>query len=130
MKVLVCGGRDFNDEKTVFDYLDNIHRRTPIANVISGAARGADLLGEKWATSKGVSIQRFPANWDKLGKKAGFLRNQQMIDEGHPDLVIAFPGGRGTQDMVDRAKRHKIPVQQVVHPLRKEQKTSFLAQYR
>lgn len=114
MKVLVCGGRDFNDAEYVFHILDGLHVAELITQVISGGARGADTLGERWAVTRHVELRRFPAEWDKYGGSAGPRRNQQMIDEGQPDMVVAFPGGKGTQDMVRRAHLHGIRVEVLV----------------
>ena len=55
-------------------------------------------------------VEEYPADWKKYGKSAGPLRNQRMIDEGKPDLVVAFPGGVGTADMISRAKAYNISV--------------------
>ncbi len=110
MRVLVCGGRDFKDEKVVFSELDKLDPSV----VIEGGAKGADTLAYKWATSQmAVDVKTFEANWDKDGKAAGPIRNQRMIDEGKPDLVLAFAGGRGTADMVRRAERAGIKVKKV-----------------
>jgi hypothetical protein len=75
-----------------------------IATVISGAARGADLAGERWASANGISCELYPADWDKYGKKAGAIRNQQMADVA--DALIALWDGqsRGTADMIRRMK--------------------------
>lgn len=108
VRVLVCGGRDFDDfnllAATLEPYRDNIRV------VIHGAARGADTLAETWAKEWGKGVHRFPAQWDKHGKAAGPIRNQRMIDAGRPDLVVAMPGGSGTADMVRRAKEAGIRV--------------------
>ena len=77
------------------------------------SASGADRLGERFAKANNCELLVFPADWNKFGKAAGFIRNQQMIDEGKPDLVVALPGGRGTADMVRRAKKHGIEVAEV-----------------
>ena len=104
MRILVCGGRDYNRNLHVYSVLDAVHEtRGPVAVVISGGARGADYWGERWAALRDVPCVRFPADWETHGRTAGALRNQQMLDEGKPDLVVAFPGGRGTADMVRRA---------------------------
>jgi hypothetical protein len=106
MKILVCGGRDFSDYPFMSSTLESINP----TQIISGGARGADRLAERYAVEFGVPIQVFPALWDTEGKAAGFIRNQRMLDEGDPDLVVAFPGGRGTDDMVRRAIRHGVKV--------------------
>jgi hypothetical protein len=107
MRVIVCGGRDCH-EADVFNWLEQYAAAElgeRITMVIHGGASGADTGGLKWAVSEdGCSSRCFEANWRKHGKAAGPIRNQQMIDEGRPDAVIAFPGGRGTADMVRRAE--------------------------
>ena len=115
MRVLVCGGRDFDDYNLLADTLLGLLEQYGSKDVIfiSGRARGVDRLGERFAKTNNCELLVFPADWDKFGKGAGFIRNQQMIDEGKPDLVVAFPGGRGTADMVRRAKKHGIEVAEV-----------------
>lgn len=104
MKVLVCGGRDYGDTGFVYSTLDNLHLMDGITQVISGGASGADELAHQWALARGVPSRQFFANWNELGASAGPIRNLDMLNEGKPDLVIAFPGGRGTADMVRKAK--------------------------
>lgn len=101
MRVLVCGGRDFDQSKAVGRTLAGLDG---VSLIISGGAPGADRLAESWANHNKVPLCVFPANWRFAGRAAGPLRNQAMIDHGKPDLVVAFPGGRGTADMVSRAK--------------------------
>lgn len=114
MRVLVCGGRDYGDRQHVFDVLDGLRGKYGRLNVIQGGARGSDALAREWAFCQtSVHLSNFPAEWEKYGKAAGAIRNQQMLIEGKPDLVIAFPGGRGTADMVRRAKAAGIPVREV-----------------
>ena len=112
MKVLVCGGRSFTDKAVVWHALDAFGP-PEITEVISGMARGADTLAAEWARKFGFSLHEFPADWGKNGHAAGPIRNQQMLNEGKPDAVIAFPGGVGTQDMVGRAMRAGIPVHKI-----------------
>ena len=108
MRVLVCGGRDYHDRQQVFDVLDDL--REPATHIIHGGARGADTFGRDWAKERKVPYTTFRADWGKLGRAAGPIRNQKMLSEGKPDLVVAFPGGKGTADMVSRAKKAGIPV--------------------
>lgn len=108
-RVLVCGGRDFNDEDTVFAALES-HVDRMRSTVIQGHAPGADRLAREWCARNGVHIESYPADWASHGKAAGPIRNQRMIDVGKPTKVIAFPGGRGTADMVRRARAAGIPV--------------------
>jgi predicted polyphosphate/ATP-dependent NAD kinase len=112
MKVLVCGGRSYNDKQRVYETLSAIHRKTPISVLIHGDAMGADYWGKRWARMHASKVKEaaFPADWERCGKAAGPLRNQEMLDAG-PDLVVAFPGGKGTADMVRRARKAGVPVQ-------------------
>jgi len=111
VRVLVCGGRDYSDIERVYAVLDGIHYKTPIKCIIEGGAKGADYLACRWSAARGLDEHaRFNADWTVHGKAAGPIRNQKMVDEGKPDLVVAFPGGSGTADMVRRAKEAHIPV--------------------
>ena len=111
MRVLVCGGRNYNNEEVLFRVLDGYHELDYfIDTILQGGATGADALAAKWATSRGVTCEVYFPDWKKFGPSAGPKRNQRMIDQGNPGVVIAFPGGRGTADMVRRAKRANIEV--------------------
>lgn len=85
----------------------------PDTVIIHGAATGADSLANRWAVVNWVRSEEYPADWKKHGAAAGPIRNQRMIDEGKPDLVVAFPGGKGTADMVSRAKAAGVRVIEV-----------------
>jgi hypothetical protein len=111
-RIIVCGGRDFTDRTWLFHVLDSIRTKAGVAVIIQGGARGADRLAKQWADERGVPASTFRADWVKFGRKAGPIRNQHMIDEGNPTLVIAFPGGRGTADMLARAKEARIDFMQ------------------
>ena len=99
MRILVCGGRDYNNQSEVEYQLGGIHNETPIKHVIAGAANGADTLAVRWAKDEHIKVTEFPANWKKYGKRAGYIRNKNMLEQGNPDMVVAFPGGRGTEMM-------------------------------
>lgn len=109
MRVLVCGGRVFDDYKAMQLILDTQHEDEPITLLIHGDAVGADRLAARWARSRGVVAKAFPANWARDGKAAGPIRNSAMLLE-KPELVIAFPGGKGTADMVRKALAAGVPV--------------------
>ena len=81
--------------------------------MIDGDQRGADRMAGRWARLRGIENLIFTADWAKRGKGAGPIRNQRMLDEGRPDLVVAFLGGKGTTDMVRRAERAGVAVQRV-----------------
>jgi SLOG family YspA-like protein len=127
MKVLVCGGRKYADRERVFATLDDIDRtRGPISGVVHGASGkqdkqgnaicGADLLGRDWqrermnAPKHEMWLAAVPALWTQNGMAAGPIRNQHMLDRYKPQLVVAFPGGAGTADMVRRAKAAGVEV--------------------
>jgi len=112
LRVLVCGGREFKNRSFLFAVLDKFHRNTPFDCVIHGAARGADRLAGEWAKQRSVQVVVFPADWKRHGNSAGPLRNLQMLKHGKPDCVIAFEGGAGTADMIAKAKRAGVPVQE------------------
>ena len=119
MRVLVCGGRNFDDHERLYAVLDFVAREAedaldPIDTLIHGEASGADHLAACWATSHKLKVEGYRADWHNLGAAAGPIRNAKMLTEGKPDLVIAFPGGRGTADMVRRAKAAGIPTKEMV----------------
>jgi YspA, cpYpsA-related SLOG family len=101
---LVCGGRRYDDRTALFAALDGLHSKLTLTRIIHGGARGADTLAAEWAAARGVAAQAFPAHWERHGTRAGAHRNQQMLDEGRPDVVVAFPGTSGTFDMCRRAE--------------------------
>ena len=101
MKILVCGGRNYRDRTRMFVTLDRIHEKAAITTVVHGAARGGDTLAAEWAECRCVRCEPYPADWQRDGKQAGYIRNRRMLD-ARPDAVIAFPGGPGTAHMVRR----------------------------
>lgn len=114
MRVIVCGGRDYNDRDHIWNTLTVLDAERPISCVIHGCATGADTEGMIWAqTMPGCFQAPFKADWRRNGKAAGPIRNQRMLDEGKPDLVLAFPGGRGTADMVEKAKKAGVEVMEI-----------------
>ena len=119
MRVLVCGGRDGQDvdyvEKTLSRLLQT---RGPWERLIHGDARGVDRMAGKWARDHGVLDWDFRPEWHRVEAGDGLSRNQRMIETGAPDLVIAFPGGAGTENMVDLAKAANIEVIEIPPPPR------------
>lgn len=111
-KLIIAGGRDFCDYpllKTASDlFLSELKITIPIV-IVSGMAKGADMLGERYAAEYGLEVAEFPADWS-IGRKAGPIRNQQMAD--FADACICFWNGqsRGTQNMIGLAKAKGIPV--------------------
>lgn len=128
-RVLVCGSRGWTDRDKMRQELDaasDIGGLGEMAHmvidkvppqemvIIHGNARGADKMAGEIAEELGYQVEVYPADWAKYGKQAGFIRNQQMLREGKPDMCIAFWDGksRGTLDMIERAKAagHKVMV--------------------
>lgn len=118
-RVLVCGSRDYANVEHLRCVLDAFHDTTPISLLIEGEAPGADTLAREWAESRGIEVEKYPANWRPVpglvDRGAGPKRNRQMLREGKPEHVIAFPKGRlsdstGTNDMVTIARRAGVPV--------------------
>ena len=117
MKVIVAGGRDFNDYKLLKETLDNFQQEYGnITEVVSGTAKGVDKLGEQYANENNIHIKRFVPDWEGLGKKAGHVRNRQMgsYTKEHNGMLVAFwdKQSKGTKGMIDYAT--KIGLKSVV----------------
>lgn len=112
MKVLVCGHRGFYDWRKLEHTLYELNEETKITDIIHGCASGADMLADQYAIYQSHRVWRYPADWDKYGKGAGPIRNKQMLDEGKPDLVVAFlaPNSKGTKNMIEQATKANVPV--------------------
>lgn len=102
--VAVCGGRSYADRTHVFESLDVMHNAIRIGKLVTGGAPGADYLAEQWAIERGVPYDSIRADWERHGRAAGPIRNQQVLDTFKPRTLFAFPGGKGTFDMMTRAK--------------------------
>ena len=115
MKVLVCGGRNFADVEQLNRVLDEFNEEDPIDTLLEGGAKGAERMAGMWARNHEprINVEVFPANWDKYGRSAGFVRNKQMLDQGKPFMVVAFVGGVGTKMMIKLARDANIPVTEV-----------------
>lgn len=137
-RILVCGGRKFADlnygerglpewDKAMEEYhfvmatLDNLTMPNQTDDfdtwlppngtvLIQGGARGADSAAHDWAVSRWVPQEEYPADWGKYGKRAGYIRNVEMLEKGKPDVVVAFPGGKGTAMMEDLASKRGVTV--------------------
>lgn len=105
MKYIIAGGRDFNNRNVLYKVLNENRYSKNITEIVSGCARGADFLGIEWADVYGLRIARFPAEWDKYGKSAGFIRNADM--GAYADAAIIFWDGesKGTKHMIQTMKR-------------------------
>ena len=105
----MCGGRLYSDWAT----LDKMLGQANPTCVITGGASGADNMAERWASEHSIRLDVYRADWKTHGRAAGPIRNQRMLDHGKPDMVLAFPGGRGTADMVRRALAAGVQVCEV-----------------
>lgn len=110
MKIIIAGSRDFNDYETLKKVCDFMLSRQDEVEIVSGTARGADQLGERYAREKGYLIKQFPADWTKDGKRAGYIRNKEMAE--YADALIAFWDGKskGTEHMINLAKKRGLKV--------------------
>lgn len=117
MKILVCGGRKFNDREFMDLHLTQINKcfteeGIGFQRIISGAANGVDTIAEEWAKANNIETDIYPiskSDWNTYGKRAGYIRNKKMRDEGKPDYAMAFPGNAGTKMMIDLLKEQSIP---------------------
>jgi hypothetical protein len=119
MKLLVCGGRAYADWGYLHRALDFTHSLFPISIIIHGDARprfgddgtvSADIIADTWARLNGISVRPYTADWSTHGNAAGPIRNSLMLRQERPDAVAAFAGGRGTADMVSKARAAGVPV--------------------
>lgn len=120
MILLVCGGRDFRNRAQLFAVLDQIHRLRIVTKVVQGGASGADSLAARWAMQNQIEVETIPARWEMYGPKAGHLRNHAMAGRlcyyratGEKVGGVAFPGGKGTANMVQILKSKSITVMEV-----------------
>lgn len=115
MKLIVAGSRNFNDYKLLKEklnfFLQNV--QSPI-EIVSGTAKGADMLGEQYANEMGYSVKQFPADWDKYGKSAGYRRNKTMAE--YADALVAFWDGKskGTKHMISIAEQKGLKIRTVL----------------
>ena len=125
LRIIVAGSRDFNDFNLLSTSLtknlrekveSKIIYRPSQVEFVSGTARCADTLGEKYAYIHGYKVKRFPANWDLYGKRAGYIRNEQMakysVENKYHGILFAFWDGqsRGTKHMIDLANKYGLEV--------------------
>ena len=103
IKVIIAGGRDFDDFNRLCQICDEFLQDQNDIEIVSGAYKGADLLGERYAIERNYSIKQFPADWRRYGKSAGHKRNIEMA--AYADVLIAFWDGesKGTKHMIELA---------------------------
>lgn len=113
MRVLVCGGRDYADDKKFSLQMDALNEQYCFTCVIQGGAPGADYFAICWGQENKLPIETYRADWHTYGKAAGPIRNKHMLREGKPDIVVAFPGGRGTSNMIKQAEEAGVRVVEI-----------------
>lgn len=115
LKIIIAGSRDFDNYDLLEETMSNfLKENTNNVEIVSGTARGADRLGEKFAENHGYQVKRFPANWNLYGKSAGPIRNRKMAEyasEGHGILFVFWDGAsKGTKNMIDLAEKYGLEV--------------------
>ena len=106
MKTIIAGGRDYTLTANNIIFLNALWVDLPITEVVDGGARGADRGGRDWAHSMAIMVRTFPADWNKYGKRAGYLRNIEMSK--YAEVVVLFPGGAGTRSMFNEAQKRGL----------------------
>lgn len=111
MRILVCGGRNYDDYESMATVLSALQvTRDPFSVIIHGNAKGADFLADTYARRHNIPVLAFDADWQLHGRAAGPRRNRTMLTEGKPDLVVAFPGKKGTANMISQAEAAGVEV--------------------
>ena len=112
-KIIIAGGRDFMDYNLLKEKTNKILQEKKVTHkivIISGCARGADTLGLRYASENAFDVEEYSADWNKYGKKAGYVRNVEMAENA--DALIAFWDGKskGTKHMIDIATERNLPI--------------------
>lgn len=123
IRIIVAGSREFNNYELLNEvlegFIDKMNKDS--ITIVSGRAKGADTLGEVFAENHNLKCEKFPADWEKYGKEAGFIRNGEMAkyasEEGHHGVLFAFWDGRsnGTKDMINKATTNDIEKHIIVY---------------
>jgi hypothetical protein len=113
VKIIIAGSRTFNDYTLLHDICDHMLQNQREIEIVSGGANGADKLGEQYASEKGYTIKQFIPDWNKWGKSAGYIRNQEMAE--YADALIAFwcNQSKGTEHMINLANKYALKVKVV-----------------
>lgn len=114
MKLIIAGSRDISDIHHVsdafFKYFENYRLPSIFTEIVSGGARGADALGEYFAEAHGIPVKKFPADWDKHGKAAGFIRNKEMAEYADALLLLWDGKSKGSENMLLEAARRGLRI--------------------
>lgn len=109
MKLIIAGGRYFNNYELLKEKVDYfLSNESGDIEIVSGKARGADSLGEKYAKEKGYPVKEFPAKWNEYGKRAGYLRNEEMALYATHCVCFWDGKSKGTKHMIDLAKKSNL----------------------
>jgi hypothetical protein len=108
MRTIVAGSRDIYDLDLVFKIIDNVEWEP--TTILSGTARGVDTDGELWAKKHKIPVEKYPAQWEKYGKKAGYLRNTIMAHKADALIAVWDGTSRGTKHMIDLAKKKNLKI--------------------
>jgi hypothetical protein len=110
MKIIIAGGREFNDYNLLVEVCDIMLHKLHNIEIVSGKARGADSLGERYAKEKGYPVKEFPADWDGLGKGAGHIRNRQMAQYANCLLLFWNGNSKGSKNMLKEAQKENLQI--------------------
>ena len=115
MRVLICGSRHWNDEETIEEYIRTLPSHSII---IHGNCRGADRIAARLGKIQGHKVIPMSAEWNKYGDSAGPIRNKRMLEDGEPDVVVAFHDNismsKGTKNMIEETRKRGIP-HKIIH---------------
>jgi len=113
VKVIIAGGRSFSDYNLLREVCDHMLQNQVEVEIVSGKARGADSLGEKYAKEKNYTIKEFPADWEKYKKSAGYIRNKEMAQ--YADAAIVFWDGKskGSKHMIELSQEYNLKLKVV-----------------
>lgn len=117
MKLMVCGSRTVTNTAWVFGQIDKVISENNFTDIsiIEGEARGVDSISALWARRHGCEVLKYPADWNTLGKKAGFIRNEQMVKDCDFCLALWDGESHGTKNSIDHCKRYRKPYKVVIY---------------
>jgi len=108
MRVIIAGSRNFNDYGILKRKLNAILKNQKELTIISGTANGADKLGERYANDNHLKLEQYPAMWDLFGKKAGYMRNEEMVKVADAAIVFWDGKSKGSKHMIDISKKYNL----------------------
>lgn len=108
MRTIIAGSRNITDINVVRNAIKSSNFK--VTTVISGGARGVDKLGEELANKFNIPLEIYPADWDKYGKSAGYVRNELMASKADALIAIWDGQSRGTKHMIDLAEKYKLKI--------------------